>query len=113
LGHGRGSGQGIATPISSSCRATCRAQPRFAAGLAGLAEDGYEVRYVERELEFAELLALGLVQMSAPVLGALRLGPALSPEFQRILEIAAEPFRWVDSLNDPKNLYAYCFCEVQ
>jgi protease-4 len=84
-----------------------------AAELAGLAEDEYETRYIEKELDFAEQFALELVHMAAPTLGALHLGPTLSPEFQRLLEIAAEPFKWVDALNDPKNLYAYCFCEVR
>ena len=84
-----------------------------AAELAGLAEDGYEIRSVEKELELAEQLALELVQSAAPLLGALRFGPALSPQFQRFLSIAAEPFKWVDSLNDPKNLYAYCFCNAR
>jgi len=84
-----------------------------AAELAGLAEDEYEIRYVEKELELTEQLALELVQSAAPLLSALQVGPALSPEFQRLLSIAAEPLKWVDSLNDPKNLYAFCFCDVQ
>ena len=84
-----------------------------AAGLAGLAEDEYEVRYVERELELAEQIALEFVQSAAPLLGSLQFGPALSPGFQRLLAIAAEPLKWVDSLNDPKNLYAYCFCDAR
>ncbi len=84
-----------------------------AAELAGLAQDEYEVRYLERDLDFAELLALELVQSAAPLLGAIQFGPAISPQFQRLLSIAAEPLKWVDFLNDPKNVYAYCFCEVR
>ncbi|NIW23484.1 MAG: signal peptide peptidase SppA [Gammaproteobacteria bacterium] len=84
-----------------------------AAELAGLAEDEYETRYIEKELELAEQIALELVRVASPVLSELRLAPEFSPEFQRLLEIAAEPFKWVDSLNDPKDLYAYCFCAVQ
>lgn len=84
-----------------------------AAELAGLAENEYETRYIEKELDLAEQIALELVHVATPVLSALRIGPALSPEFQRLLEVAAEPFRWIDALNDPKNLYAYCFCDVQ
>ena len=84
-----------------------------AAELAGLAEDEYEVRYVEKELELAEQLALEFVRSVAPLLGSLQFGPALSPEFQRLLSIAVEPLKWVDSLNDPKNLYAVCFCDAR
>lgn len=84
-----------------------------AAELAGLAEDEYEIRYLEKELELADQLVLEFVRSAAPLLGALRFGPAFSPAFQRLLAIAAEPLKWVDSLNDPKNLYAYCFCDVR
>jgi protease-4 len=84
-----------------------------AAELAGLAEDAYEVRYVERELDFSERLALELIGGAAPMLHSLRLTPSFSPRFQQLLDIAAEPLRWVDSLNDPKGIYAYCFCDAQ
>jgi len=84
-----------------------------AAELAGLAEDEYEIRYLEDELELAEQIVLEFVRSASPVLSALRLGPEFSPAFLRLLTIAAEPFKWVDALNDPKNLYAYCFCEVR
>lgn len=84
-----------------------------AAELAGLAEGEYSVRYVERELGLAERLALKLVGTAGPLLRALRLQPELSPRVRQLMEIAAEPLKWVDSLNDPKNIYAYCFCDVR
>jgi hypothetical protein len=39
-------------------------------------------------------------------------GPLFSREFRQLLDIAARPFTWVDKLNDPRGLYAYCFCDV-
>jgi len=84
-----------------------------AAELAGLAQDEYSVRYVERELDFAEQLALRLIGRASPFVSALKLRPQFSPAFERLIEIAAEPLKWVDSLNDPKHIYAYCFCSVR
>lgn len=84
-----------------------------AAELAGLAEGEYAIRYVEKELDFAEKLALELVGTAGPMLRSLRVTPRFSPRFQQLLDIAAEPLKWVDSLNDPKSIYAYCFCDVR
>ena len=84
-----------------------------AAELAGLAEGEYAVRYVEKELGFAEQLALQLFGYTEPVLSALRIGPAFSPAFQRLIDVASEPLKWADRLNDPKNIYAYCFCDAR
>jgi len=83
-----------------------------AAELAGLAEGDYAIRYIEKELEFAERLALQLIRSMGPLVRGLHLGPAFSTEFQQLLDVAAAPFKWVDSLNDPRDLYAYCFCDV-
>jgi protease-4 len=83
-----------------------------AAELAGLADGEYETRYLEQKLDFAELLALELVGVAEPLVRALPEGPLFSREFQQLLDIAARPFTWVDKLNDPRGLYAYCFCDV-
>lgn len=83
-----------------------------AAELAGLAEGEYETRYLEQELGFAEQLALDLVGVAEPLVRALPEGPLFSQEFRQLLDIAARPFTWVDKLNDPRGLYAYCFCDV-
>jgi protease-4 len=84
-----------------------------AAELAGLAEDEYGIKYIERELDFAEQLAVDLFGSAAPAIRSLRLRPQFSARFQQLLDIAVEPLKWVDSLNDPKNIYAYCFCDVR
>jgi protease-4 len=82
-----------------------------AAGLAGLAEGEYDTRYLERDLDFAERLALELVHAAEPLVRVLPMAPGFSRGFQQLLDIAARPFTWVDKLNDPRDLYAYCFCE--
>ncbi len=81
--------------------------------LAGLAEGEYAIRYIEKEQGFAERLALEFMASAEPVLRSLRFRPQFSVRFQQLLDIAAEPLKWVDSLNDPKNIYAYCFCDAQ
>jgi protease-4 len=84
-----------------------------AAELAGLEPDDYAIRYVERDLELAERIALELIGRAAPFLRAVRLPLPFSDGFQRLLELAAEPIKWVDGLNDPRHIYAYCFCDIR
>jgi hypothetical protein len=38
--------------------------------------------------------------------------PAIPAAFQRLIDAAAEPLSFVDSLNDPRGIYSYCFCDV-
>ena len=83
-----------------------------AAVLADLSEDDYRVQYFTRELTFAERIALELIHMTAPLTRILDIGPRFPEAFQALLEVAAEPFRFVDYLNDPRDIYVYCFCEV-
>ena len=87
-----------------------------AAGLAGLEEGRYRIDFMEPELGFAERLAIGLVHSTGPALAAARasmwpgslerLAAQLDRQFDAPLEFGA-------SLNDPRNLYAYCFCDVR
>ncbi len=84
-----------------------------AAKLAGLEEDGYRIDYIEKELEFKERLALQLAQVFAPLVQALGVSPVLPPELQRLVDVAVEPLRFLEQLNDPRDLYAYCFCEAR
>ena len=83
-----------------------------AAMLADLPEDEYRVQYYGRELTIAEQLTLDLIRMVSPVTRAVNLGPRLPESLQTLLETAAEPFRLVDQLNDPQDIYAYCFCDI-
>ena len=84
-----------------------------AAALADLAEGEYRVQYFTRELNLAEQIALELIQVAAPLTRALNIGPRFPESLQTLLEIAAEPFRFVDRLNDPRDIYVYCFCDVR
>ena len=84
-----------------------------AAGLADLAEGAYQVEYFHKQLTVAERIALELVRTAAPVTRVLNVGPRLPDAFQMMLDVAAEPFRFVDTLNDPRDIYVYCFCETR
>ena len=84
-----------------------------AAMLAELPEDEYRVQYYTRELTIAEQITLEMIRMVSPVTRALKVGPLLPESLQTLLDIAAEPFRLVDHLNDPQDIYAWCFCDVR
>jgi len=84
-----------------------------AAELADLAEDDYRTEYVEKELSFTELLALEFVHVVGPAVRILDVGPHVPDTLQRLIDIAVEPFRLVDLLNDPRDLYVYCFCDIR
>ena len=84
-----------------------------AASLADLSEGDYRVEYLRKELTMAEQIALQLVRVASPLTRALNIGPRLPDSFQALLDVAAEPFRIVDQLNDPQDIYAYCFCDIR
>ena len=84
-----------------------------AAELAGLTKDEYSVEFIEKEFSFAELIALEFALITAPVSKYLDISPQIPETFQSLLDVAIEPFRFIDQLNDPRDLYVYCFCEVQ
>ena len=84
-----------------------------AAELAGLDPDTYMLDYVEPELGFAERLVLSL---TAEVLaGADRLVdlPRWPATVTQALESTLEPMAFIDRLNDPRGIYAYCFCDTR
>jgi len=83
-----------------------------AAEIAGLETDDYEIVYLEKQLDFTERLALELAQTFAPVVRAFGVGTAVPLELQRLLEIVLEPWRSLERLNDPRNLYAFCLCDA-
>ena len=84
-----------------------------AAALADLAEGEYRVQYYTGDLTLAERIALEVIELAAPLTRALHIGPRLPESIQTILDTAAEPFRLVDRLNDPRDIYAYCFCDIR
>jgi len=79
-----------------------------AAKLADLGSD-YEVNYVEPELNLREEL---LMQLRSESLHLAELAGIISPPsaFERILDPVLEQARTLARLNDPRGLYAYCWC---
>ncbi|MGI9258556.1 MAG: S49 family peptidase, partial [Gammaproteobacteria bacterium] len=84
-----------------------------AADLAGLEEDSYELLYLERELEFAERVALELATLLAPFTRGLGIEWGVPDEFRRVLDAVSQPLQLLDRLNDPRDIYAYCFCDIR
>ena len=83
-----------------------------AAELAGLEEGRYGIHYFEPPIGFAERLALGMVRVAAPLVRTFDFSP-WPGDLDRLLEAAGMPLDVLGLLNDPRNIYAYCFCEVR
>jgi len=84
-----------------------------AAELAGLEPGGYEVDYREPSLTFAERLAVDLSRTFMPAVEAFGFKPQLPQGLAKLLEAASEPLEFLETFNDPNNIYAYCFCDVR
>jgi protease IV len=84
-----------------------------AAELAGLAEDDYRLDYVEQELGVAERLLLELTATASPLVRGFGSQLAWPAAVSRWLEATMEPLAFVQRLNDPRGIYAYCFCDVR
>ena len=84
-----------------------------AAQLAGLEAGNYEVEYLEKELSIAERVVLRLVHTVEPALSVLGVAPSLSPLLERLFQVVVEPVKLLERLNDPRGLYAYCFCDIR
>jgi protease-4 len=83
-----------------------------AAELANLEAGAYDIEYFEPELGIVAQLMLELGAAAAPFADALGLEPTLPPELSKLLAAASEPLEFLGQLNDPRGLYAYCFCDV-
>jgi protease-4 len=84
-----------------------------AAELAGLERGSYMLDYIEQQLGFVETLMLSMT--AEVVAGVDRLVdlPRLPVSVTQALESALEPMAFIDRLNDPRGIYAYCFCDTQ
>ncbi len=80
-----------------------------AAKLAELGSD-YGVDYIEPELSLREQLLLQLRSQAVHIAQALGLVPAQSA-FTRVLDPLLAQARSIAELNDPRGLYAYCWCQ--
>jgi protease-4 len=83
-----------------------------AAELAGLAPNSYSIDRLEPELGWAEQIALNLIEIGSPAISALGIRTGLPASLERLLEVASEPLAFLDRLNDPRGINAYCFCDV-
>ena len=84
-----------------------------AAGLAGLEAGSYRVDYVEPRATLAERLVMQMGTAVAPALAALVDTPRLPKNVSKWLESAMAPLEFADRLNDPRGVYAYCFCDTR
>jgi protease-4 len=84
-----------------------------AAGLAGLGPDSYDIEYLEPELGLAAQLLLDLGAALAPLIAGLGVEPGSPPAFAKLIAAANEPLAFLEHMNDPRGIYAYCFCDVR
>jgi protease-4 len=84
-----------------------------AAELAGLEGGSYGVTYVEPQLGFSERLFLELTATAMPAIELVTGAPAWQGTVSKWLESAMEPLAFLGKLNDPRGIYAYCFCDTQ
>jgi protease IV len=82
------------------------------AALAKLEAGRYSVEYVEPELTFAERVALSVGTEALPLTERMIGLPRWSETIGHVVEAALEPLEFVTRLNDPRGVYAYCFCDV-
>jgi len=79
-----------------------------AAKLAELGSD-YQVQYIEPELTLRQQLLMQLRSQVVQLAAAAGLLPAASP-LERVLDPVLAQARAVAALDDPRGLYAYCWC---
>jgi protease IV len=84
-----------------------------AAELAGLESDSYMLDYVEQQLGLVERLVLSLTATAVTAANRLVDVPRLPATVSQALESTLEPIAFIDRLNDPRGIYAYCFCDTQ
>jgi protease-4 len=84
-----------------------------AAELAGLTPNSYSIDELTPELGWAEQLAMQLIRVGTPAIGGLGIETTLPPSLTRLIDVAAEPLAFLEALNDPRGIYAYCFCDVR
>ena len=84
-----------------------------AARLAQLDEDAYELEYLDPPLNFLDRLLLDMMRTASPAIAALGYEARLPRSLTVLLEAASEPLAFLDRFNDPRGIYAYCFCDVQ
>jgi protease IV len=84
-----------------------------AAELAGLESGNYGVRYIEPQLAFSERLVLELTATALPAVELIAGASRWQGTMSRWIESAMEPLAFLERLNDPRGVYAYCFCDTR
>ncbi len=84
-----------------------------AAELAGLESGSYSLDYVEQPLGFAERLVLSLTAKVVAAVQRFVDVPRWPASVTRALESTLEPLAFIERLNDPRGIYAYCFCDTK
>jgi protease-4 len=84
-----------------------------AAELAGLESGSYDVDYVELELGFTERLMMSMTAQVVAGVERLVDVPRWPKAVTQALESTLEPLAFIDRLNDPRGIYAYCFCDTK
>ncbi len=83
-----------------------------AAKLANLAE-GYAIRYPEVEIDFKDQLIADLLARGGPWLEQSVASVMPRRLSHPMLTTMVEEMRVLEQFNDPRGLYAYCFCSVE
>jgi protease-4 len=83
-----------------------------AAELAGLESGKYGVKYIEPQLGLGERIVLELTATAMPAIELASGTSAWRGTVSRWLESAMEPVAFLERLNDPRGVYAYCFCDT-
>jgi protease-4 len=84
-----------------------------AAELAGLESGSYSLEYVEQQLGVAERLVLSMTAKVVTGAGRLIEGPRWPAGVAQAVESALQPMAFIERLNDPRGIYAYCFCDLR
>ncbi len=92
---------------------TLRAAIESAATLAALDADGYSVDYIEQQLTFAERLVLSMTASTVRIADRVIAMPKWHSRVTSALESTLEPLEFLGRFNDPRGIYAYCFCDTR
>jgi protease-4 len=84
-----------------------------AAERAGLESGSYSLDYVEQQLGFTERLVLSMTGKVVSGVGRVIEVPRWPATVTQALESTLAPLAFIDRLNDPRGIYAYCFCDTQ
>jgi protease IV len=84
-----------------------------AAELAGLERDSYTLDYVEQQLGFVETLMMSMTAKVVAGVDRVVDLPRWPVSVTQALDATLEPMAFIDRLNDPRGIYAYCFCDTR